>query len=392
MAQQVSGLWRQRYGARQVVGRIELINETGTIVKSTDINSESAPLHVTDCTVTWDRSRTVWGSASARIEMAPDSAQEILALLPTSPGAPLSPVGGVGFRVSAGFYYPTIDTTELVYCGRYDIDTCEVTETAAGIAVDLEGIDILGRVDVADMPIGFDIPWGRTAISAAQDMITAVIPWIGFDADPSDYIAGRWANSEGSNRLTNVRFIMAVIGMEAFSSADGSRIVMRRLPSTLDPPAWVYQFDEWGEVHSLSSGMDRKRVYNWVVAKGENPNTNEAPVRADAYVTDLSDPTHYIPGPPVQTLVGPRPYWLTSPWILTQAQAQDAADSELRRIRGLLQRVGLQIAPNPAINPGDVIAVQRPEIGIVGSYMVQSVSFKPGFPDPMTITCEERRV
>lgn len=390
MAQSVSTYWREQRGARYLVGRVELVNETGVTIRSTDLTSEH-PITVMHATVDQDRTRNVWGTATCQIMIPWDASQEILDLLPATPGAPLSPIGGVSFRISAGYYYPLADFTELVYCGRYDIAECDINETAKGVIVDLSGQDLFGRCDAADLPVSFDIPWGNLITESAKQLILYSIPWMQFVTDPNTQTSARWAGGEKTNRLQNINYMMAVIGFEAFMSMDGNTCHMRRRPTTQDSAAWVYTFDDWGEVESLSSSMDRTRVFNGVIASGENPNGNQQPVRAEAWITDTTDPTHYVPGTPPTTIIGPRPHWITSPWIFSEADAQTAADNELQRIRGLLQRVRLQIAVNPAINVGDVIDVTRPDIGIVGRYLVESLSFALDS-SLMTLTCEERRV
>lgn len=391
MAQAVSTYWRNQRGVRELVGRVELVNESGVTVRSTDLESEH-PITVYDAKVSYDRTRNIWGSASCTILIPWDASQQILDLLPTTPGAPLTPIGGISFRISAGFRYPSIGVTELVYCGRFDIEECEVSEDASGVLVDLSGDDLLGRIDVADMIAGFDMAWGNRVIDAAKILINGVIPWMTFEEDPTITISGRWAAGERSNRLQNVRYMMAVLGFEAFMSMDGTSCRMRRRPSTQDAAAWVYPFDQFGEVIKLSSSMSRANVFNLVVAEGENPNTNDVPVRALAWVDDISDPTHYIPTTvPPTTQIGPRIHFIRSPWILTDADAQNAANVELERVRGLLQKVQLTIAVNPAINVGDIIDVSRPGIGIVGRYLVEALSFQLDS-SLMTLTCEERRI
>lgn len=391
MAQAVSSYWRNQKGVRELVGRVELVNEAGLTIRSTDLNSE-VPITVTKASVSIDRTRQVWGTASCQLLVPYGAGEEILNLLPSAPGAPLSPIGGVSFRISAGFRYAAVPNfTELVYCGRYDIEECEIVETAEGVLVDLDGVDLFQRLDDYDQAWTFDFAWGKPITDAAVYLVREVIPWMQYDIDPNSQYAGRFAVTDGANRLTNIRYLMAVMGFEAFMTMDGTTMRMRRRPSTQDAAAWVYSFDEWGDVERLTSHMDRKRVYNGVIASGENPNTNEPPVRAIVWIEDINDPTHYIPGDPPQTLIGPRPWRITSPWILNYGDAYNTAVHELDRIRGLMQRVELSIAINPAINVGDVIDVTRPDIGVVGRYLVSALSFNLDS-SRMTLVCEERRL
>lgn len=389
MPQDVSPYWREQMGAAELVVYVEILDATGVPIRSTDISSDY-PLQVVDGSVSYDRTRNVWGEAECTIVMSPDDAQPVLDLLPTAADAPLAPTAGGSFRVKAGYRYSDMGIDEFVWCGRFDIDTADVEETAEGIQVALGGMDMLSRCDLADIAGKVDIPYGGRFADAAKLLISDVMPWMTYQEDPSSETVARIILNEKSNRLESVRFIVACIGMEAVMTMDGTTCVFRVPPTTQDPPAWVYTMDNC-RVLNVKSGLDRRRVFNGVVAEGENPQSNSDPFRAEVWITDLSDPTHYVYGVPPDTLIGPRPYFINSPYINSQAVAEQTATTKLREIRGLLQRVVVEVPVNPAVNVGDVIDATHPAIGVTRHYLVQGYSFSFDGSN-MQLICEERRV
>lgn len=393
MAQQVSTWWASgRDGTEEMLASVELLDPSGAPFRSTE--SQAAPIYCTHATQTSDRSRSVWSTATAQFLIPWDADDAMLALIPKDPLAPLAPTSSTTFRLSAGFRNPYTGDEEMVYVGRYDIEDVNVTRTAEGIVIDLDGQDLTGRLDVADVSFPLDIPWGWRVVDYAKWLVTSAIPWMVFEEDASDATMARVVLDEQANRWSEITKALTSIGFEGLMDPSGEFMRLRNVPTTADVAHWYLDVDDvrTGDlVNQIAQQQSRSRVYNGVICKGENPNSTDLPVRGQAWVEDTSDPTHYIPGPPTQTNIGPRPFFLTSQYVRTTEQAQFAAEAELRRIRGLLQRIDLEIPTNPAINVGDVLFVSSEDIGILGRYVVQSTAFDLGA-GRERISCEERRV
>jgi hypothetical protein len=373
--------------SREFGARVELLDADRRPVTSTDPTS-STRFDVAELSVSVDETRTVRGNARCVITVPPASQW----LVPTSATGLLSPISGATFRVWSGFRLPSTGRFEMVPCGRYDIERCSVNETAAGIRIELEGEDMTGRLDVADFTSPFGIIFGANKIETVKLMVSAVIPEMRYLDVPSDqYLGWGWLDV-GANRLSEINSIMTSMGYAAWMDPDGESMHLEPVASTEDVAAWVFDESSIRVVSSVQNSLDRSRVYNGVIASGENTQTDVPPVRAEAWDTDPTSPTYFIPGFPVHTRIGPRPFFMTSPYITTQEQAQAAANAELLRLRGLLQRVSLKVGVNPAVNVGDVIDVTRPNVGVIGRYVVQSLSFDLAQPGAMDLVCEERRV
>lgn len=386
MAQPVSNEWRAQIGrTAQAVARVDIIDANGAPQYSTNPATEY-PLVVSAATVEVDRTRDVRGTASVTLHVQGSSR-----LIPRTAAELLSPVSGATFRLFAGFKHAS-GATEMVACGRYDIDECTIEEDAAEITISLKGTDLTGRLNVADLYTPVSINWGTNSVDAAKFLVLTAIPEMRFLSTPSDHTSAWVVLDEQTNRLQEINRIMASVGFEAFMDPTGEFMRMQPIPTTDDATAWSFQAREVGEPVTLTNGLSRARVFNGVVVKGENVNSDDVPVKAVLWDTDESSPTYFVPDLPVRTRIGPRPFFFTSQWIRTQEQADAAAEAQLRKVRGLLQRVSLSVPWNPAVNVGDVIEPTRPGLGVSGRYVVERISLDLVNPSPMELVCEERRV
>jgi hypothetical protein len=58
---------------------------------------------------------------------------------------------------------------------------------------------------------------------------------------------------------------------------------------------------------------------------------------------------------------------------------------------GVVERLQIDCVMNPGVQVADPIRVERPTIGVSGTYIVESTSI-PLTAGPMTIVCRERRL
>lgn len=391
MAQSVSAEFRAILGkSREQVSQVEILDSSGAPVLTSDTDGPSSQrITVSQLSVTVDRSRSVRGDASCVIDVGYNAAVPVSPLIPTMSGSLLSPVSGATFRVRSGFRLPS-GTVELVECGTFDLESCKVDEVGGGIQISIGGQDLMGRLDVADIykPIPFNA--GDSFIELVKFLVLTSIPGAEFMVDTTPYtIPFNGTLNPGRNRLAEIVRILKAIGMELRVHPTGP-FEIRYVPTTADAPAWVLSEGQFSPVVSGTSSMDRSRVINGVIAEGQNL-TTDTKCYGEVWNTDLSDPTHFVPTIPVQTLIGPRPAFITSEFLATDAQCVDAATAELRNRKGLMQRGEFTTTVNPAMNVGDVTYVDRPSIGIVDTCLIQRVEFT-GQNDTMKVACEERRV
>lgn len=127
--------------------------------------------------------------------------------------------------------------------------------------------------------------------------------------------------------------------------------VLEILPPVNDAtdPIVAYLTDgENGTVITSPTSGSRDGVYNAVRASGEAEG-DVAPVSAVAYLS--SGPRRWN-GP-----YGNIPYFYSSPLLTTKAQATAAAKTRLAALQVTAQPLEVEIAPDPRLEPGDVVSV-----------------------------------
>lgn len=156
-----------------------------------------------------------------------------------------------------------------------------------------------------------------------------------------DVQKARW--SEGVEQIT------VAIGAEAYFDQVG-RLVVRPQPTLAGSPVWQANIGPGGVIVSETSAQKRELVFNQVIASGMRSD-GTTPVYAIAQDTDPSSPTLY--GGPF----GAKTRRYASALLTTQPQALAAAQALLERARGEQATVTLTTVTNPALEPGDVFAV-----------------------------------
>jgi hypothetical protein len=100
----------------------------------------------------------------------------------------------------------------------------------------------------------------------------------------------------------------------------------------------------------VSRSTNANTTYNGVVVTGEGTSA-DTPVRAEAWDDDPTSPT-YRYGP-----FGEVPRFYSSPLITTEAQAQSAAESLLRKVTGVTEGLQWSFVTDPSVQAGDVAHV-----------------------------------
>jgi hypothetical protein len=152
----------------------------------------------------------------------------------------------------------------------------------------------------------------------------------------------------------------------------------------------VWDFTAGSEPTYLSGSKQLTgRPYNVVVARGEPADTDpDVPVKPPVEVTVADDdPTSasYV------GLVGRRPYFLTSGYIESAAQARDAALAQLNRTKGLAEVVTISAVTHPARDVWQVCRAVDPELAVDARYVVDRVSM-PLRGGRSTLTTRRRRL
>lgn len=334
--------------------RVDVLQNGSTIL---------AGLSVTDGSVTIDRTADVRGRCSIVVAdpaLVPSDATDLL----TPYGNELRVWRGVRFASTSTAVGASTD--EMVSLGVFRIQSFTVDDP--GRAIKIDGLDRSQAIREAAFEDVYTVPAGTPYTSAIQSLISAVLPTTQFNFAISDEQApllvfddvgegGRWSAATS---------MAASLGCELYFDGDGT-CVLRPDTSAIAASVLTVTDGVGGVIVAGSKGWARDGMYNAVVATSNNP-TGALSARGFAYDSDPNSPTYYF-GP-----FGKKIRHYASPFIATQDQAESAALSILQQNLGASQALKFTIAPNPALEPGDVITVQRGALGVNQTVVVDSVS------------------
>lgn len=283
------------------------------------------------------------------------------ALIPRTPTDRLS-VYGATLRISRGVQYSD-GSTELVPLGVFRVDSVAGDIDEGPVTISGKSLEAV----VADDKFTAPYKASGNVVAAVTTLIQTSIPAASLINRATDAAIGpRTWDTEG-DRWAAVAEVAAAIGAEVYADADGV-FVIAELPDLLtSTPVWTIAAGEGGAYVSASRGMTADKVYNAVLARGENTETNVAPVSSLVVDNDPTSPTYWS-GP-----FGHRTTFYSSSTLTTTAACTAAATLKLRAAMAPNASADISSLPNPALEPGDVIRILYPD-GSKELHQVQSFS------------------
>jgi hypothetical protein len=267
-------------------------------------------------------------------------------LIPRTPTDQLATYGA-RLRLARGIDYGNSGQPELVPLGVFRLDSVDGDVNEGPVT--LQGKDL--SAIVADDKL--TEPWTSTGtvVGAVTALIQRSIP----DADVisliDDVVIGSRTFDLQADPWASAQEIAAAAGAEVYCNADGV-FVIATLPDLLTAePVWAVEAVEGGVYIKGNRAMSTDKVFNGILARGENTSENVPPVSWLAVDDDPGSPT-YWGGP-----FGRRPDFYSSSTLTTLAACQQAAILKLRQAKAPNATGDISSMPNPALEPGDVIRV-----------------------------------
>lgn len=327
----------------------------------------------------------------AGLTLAPTT--DVLSMLAAQPpsngglwplGNELKLYGGIRFRDGS---------EELASMGVFRINRPRLEETADGITASVEGFDRGRSVSRNRFVNPYTVADGTNYSIAIMDLVKSRLPWLlddDFEFMSTDYTTPLLVFSMDDDPWASAQEMAASFGAELLWNSDG-KCVLRPEPDPLyTPPSFVYARGIDATVTEMGRDLDDEQAYNGVVVTSSSTSLT-APLRAEAWDTDPASPTFYDPDNPGQSLYGAVPYFMSSQYIMTQAQADEAAAANLARVMGVIESINFNAVNNPAHEGGDVVLLQSDKIGVDAAYILDSVRIGLGEQFVMSGTTRKRR-
>lgn len=303
-----------------------------------------------------------------------------VSLIPRTPTDKLS-IYGAQLRLTRGVDYGN-GARELVPLGVFRVDEVSGDVDEGPVTIAGKSLECI----IADDKFTTPYKASGTAVSAVTALINRSLPDATVLNMATDAAIGPTTYDIEGDPWAAAQEVAASIGAEVYADPDGV-FVIAELPDLLAAtPVWTIAAGEGGAYVSASRGMSADKVFNGVLARGENTESNAVPVSALVVDTDTGSPTLW--GGPF----GKRPMFYSSSTLISSGACTAAATLKLRA--GIAPNASADISslPNPALEPGDVIRVVYPDgtkelhqvqsfsvpLEAGGSFAIQTISAKEG--------------
>jgi hypothetical protein len=321
----------------------------------------------------------VYLDATAEVRSTLDLVTDGTRMWPTSPSSLLAPYGNEVF-VERGIDYGN-GQRELVSLGYFRIYTPTQDEVPNGpirIAARDRMSAIVDARLVAPVQYSASTTYGQVVETLVSDVLPDVtIEW---DDDTDTDQIGRSVISE-DDRYQFLDDLVKAAGKVWYFDHRGI-LVIRDPP---DPASPVVEISggEGGVLVSMSRELSRDGAYNVVVATGEGADT-DLPARGVAYDNNPASPTYW------RGRFGQVPRFFSSPLLVTNAQARQAAEALLRQSIGTPYMINFAAVPNPALEPLDPVRIRYSGRDTAETHVLETLTIPLTATQEMTATTREQ--
>ena len=276
-------------------------------------------------------------------------------------------------RVERGIY---LDAVEVEWCvlGHFLLGRPRVEVSAAGASIAVAGED-RAKLLVRSR---FTLPTTYAAGTRLAHVIATEAAVAGMGTtryrleDAGKTLSRDRTFEEDEARIEGLGGLARDYGLELYVDADGFLACAAPPTPTSVPVSWSYAAGSDATMLGLSKEWTDDRLYNHVLVTGENAAAELPTVRAEALDTNPASPA-YVNGP-----LGDRLYRYTSAMITSTGQAAEVAGKLLAEVALLEEAISLGAVTNPALEPGDAIAISEPLSKTEGTYLVESIDVPLG--------------
>jgi hypothetical protein len=258
---------------------------------------------------------------------------------------------------------------ELVPLGVFILTDVNITDTAQGVKIEVQGSDRSLKVQKAkftdhnfyisdgtaketaiDQILKNRFPKVKTIFPATNQVTTLLYPTLDQSSDP-------WKESLK---------IAESAGMDLYFDEVGT-CRMRPIPDPdVDLPVQTYKDTVDSVLTQLSRNLSSSDTYNGVIYTGEGTNLSIG-VLGTAWDENPASPTY-------RYSYGEVPLFKSSPTILTVGEAVAAAQAELRKVIGAAEKITWDQIVNPAHDVYDIVKIVRDKSGVDRNLVIDSLT------------------
>lgn len=299
-------------------------------------------------------------------------------LFPNDAADVLSPYGYEirlfrGIRLSTG-------VDELIPLGTFRISSSKVSTSDR--TIDISGYDRARVVSRARLETPYVVASNTNYVTAIQTLISSRYPSVQFAFATREQTTGLLAFDQMADPWASANDMASAISCELLFDPMGVCVLRNEPNPVTDQVVASYVSGSTATVLDIENALDDEPGYNGVVVDGEPQDL--PPVHSVFYDNDPTSPTYYLGA------YGRVPQFYRSIMIRTQQQADDTAAAMLRRKLGGSQQLSFTAIPNPAHEAGDCVVVQDTDLGVSGTYVMQSFSIPLDVEAEMKVTTRKR--
>jgi hypothetical protein len=256
--------------------------------------------------------------------------------------------------------------------------------------VNLAGSDLARTVARSSLVGPYVIPAGTNYVDAIVALVATRLPEPVADAVTAS-LAQVVPTSESTPLIVvddkadgwaKAREMARAIGYDVYFGGNGG-LVLQPSKDPVDQPVQGALVEGQSALVSVGRAMSDDPGYNGVVVDAESTALT-APIRSVVWDANPNSPT-YHQGP-----YGEVPYFMTSPYVASQAQADAAGRAELVRRLGATEQVRVAVVPDPARDPEDVLQIRRLRAGVDNLYVTDQLTLPFDVTAAMPLTCRLR--
>jgi hypothetical protein len=260
---------------------------------------------------------------------------------------------------------------ELVPLGVYGFDTVAVTEDQ-GYTIQVSGFDRAEKVRQNVFTESWPITKGTSLSDAISEILANRVPQ--FPAlsmlASTDATTPLVVYGPGQDPWEACQSLATAAGMQLYFDPDGVPTLNSIPVPSHTTAVLTYDLDDPNGTHpmvTLTRELTTGNTYNGVIASGEGTDLVR-PLRAERWDDNPTSPFYYLGE------YGKKPFFYSSPLLLTEEQCIDAAQAQLSKLSGAVESASWQGIVDPRLEAYDVFWLKRDRIGVDAAFMIDSLT------------------